>query len=330
MRIKGAELKRIIREEISRSIMQGRRGIISELDASVTPYNVDAGEFPWPDPKPWWANSAVAHGSWDKDENIIYDLVEKHDELSRIFDEDVGKYKSEGMVTPGEPEIEQRRGLFGLGRKSRESAATTPTTSAAMLPASIQLFRDLTSKDELKYRSQVLFDNLADRFFIINQLRNFGDSRYRDFYEMWKDDVKFLVDFDSFDGRGRMGIVLAACQDYLAEQNKVIQAFNDFVGEFSAELEGGEAEGAQMGMQDSENYIWTMPGDEYQYKLIDGNWHAKKIGSPGPYINIMKYGSSVRRLNSALSSGKLQGNPLTSSDEMGPLSESYRSMRSRR
>jgi hypothetical protein len=344
MRIKGSELKRIIKEEISRSMTSSRRRTLSE---EVTEYNVDAGEFPWPMPKPWWANSAVANGSWDKDANIIYDLVEKHEELVDQFQDDVGEYMRMGTVTTGEPEVE-RRGFLGLGRKRREAAAAPPDDMPD-LPASIQFFRDLTNASQLRYGSQRLFANIADRWFIISELKRFEDPRYQEFYATWNTDVDFLVDVsDPLGGMARKGMIRAACSGYTAEQTEMIEDYNQFVLDmgnqditgrrgyrFSPERVVGnipsEMTAIQVGGERVENYIWTMPGDdEYQYKVIDGKWHAKLRGSKGAYKDISSYASTVAKLNAALEDGTLEGNPLTSSEEESMMMEMLRRRKLRR
>lgn len=345
MRIKGSDLKRIIKEELNRSMAHGRRRTLSE---EVSPYNVDAGEFPWPEPKPWWANSAVAHGSWDKDANIIYDLVEKHEQLVEEFKDDVGQYMNMGTVSPGEPEIE-RRGFLGLGRKSRESAATAPAASMTEMPRSIEFFRELTNASQLRYRGQRLFANLADRMFIINELKKFDDPRSSEFYAMWNSDVDFLVDIDDpIGGAGRKGMVLAACMNYSREQGDIASSYNQFVLDMGNEDIMGrkkyrfppqnvvgniptEMTATQIGSERVENYIWTMPGDDqFQYKVVDGKWHAKRKGSSGKYMDISSYTSTVDKLNAALEDGTLEGNPFTSSEEEAMMMEMLRRRRLRR
>lgn len=317
MRLKKSQLLRIIKESLRES--------------------VDGGIFDWPEPpgKPWWANSIEA-SDWDADANAIYDLKEHNSELVEKFEDAVGEHRPSATVTGGEPEIETPR----TGRRSRrgrgeQQAVRTKPEPKVSLPSGIQMYRNLHrgSRNDLR-RSQSLFDNICQRYFIGKQLERLGDPEGREIQsKVINDDVKFLVGYDNNDAmsKSRRGIVLSALQDEYRKEKILLDEFIIHVRRSQPDLpvatvlageEAGEISGEIRGNENKEALVWTLRGEEndpWKYRLINGKWHAsKKAGSP-KYIDISGRSTAVKKLNNALANGSLEGNPMTSTEESAPI-----------
>lgn len=317
MRLKKSQLLRIIKENLRES--------------------VDGGRFDWPEPpgKPWWANSIEAQ-DWDVEANAIYDLKEHNRDLVEKFEDAVGEHRPTGTVTGGEPEIEtpreRRRSRRGRGE---QQAVRSEPESASSLPSGIQMFRDLHrgSRNDLR-RSQSLFDNLCQRYFIGKQLERLGDSEGREIQSrVINDDVKFLVGYSASDSMSmsRRGIVLSALQDEYRKEKTLLDEFIIYAKRNQPDLpvatvlageEAGGISGEIRGNQDEEALVWTLrdsPDDPWKYRIINGKWHASKRAGTPRYIDISDRPAAVKKLNDAKAAGSLEGNPMSAAEERAPV-----------
>ena len=324
-----------------------RRQLLNIISESINSSNVDAGEFPWPGDKPWWANSAVANGRWDKDANIRYDLVEKHKELVTEFADMAESSMPKGEVTPGKMEIEKEKGgLFGLFKKKKKSAGQAQ--SKVVLPTAtstaVGLYRNLSSTSQLKYGQQAMFANIADRYFIGMELTRFEDAAGREFLIKLFGDIDFLVDKENseteaagkgnYDGKARKGIVLSALKDYYNKQLGIAEDFQSKVGaktqpkntKDSSDILAGDDAGtfeAEYEGEVDKDMIYTIKKQtKYVYKKSEdapNGWQyamSSDLDSGNPeWKNINKAGANI--LNKEEASGKIEVNPMTTGLQEG-------------
>jgi hypothetical protein len=314
-----------------------RRQLFNIINEAINSSNVDAGEFPWPGDKPWWANSAVANGRWDKDANVRYDLVEKHKELVAEFADMAESSMPKGKVTPGKMEIKKEKGgLFGLFKKKnkKKNKSSGQAQSKVVLPkaasTAVGLYRKLSSTSQLRYVQQAMFANIADRYFIGMELKRFEDPQGMTFLRKLMGDIEFLVDFGNGQGRARKGIVLAALQAHYSKEKELALDFHEKVGtqsstkrgsvvagddagDFEAEYEGEIAEDMIYTIKNEKRYVYKKSEDApngWQYAM------SSDLDSGNPvWKNINKAGAN--NLNKEEASGEIEVNPMTTGLQEG-------------
>ena len=263
-----------------------RRQLANLIKEAVDSKNIDAGEFSWPDDKPWWANSAVAHGKWDKDANIIYDLKEKHEELLAEYEDII---ENSSQIT------------------------------------AVNLYRKLENDYQIK-NSQKLFSNIADRYFIGSQLVSMDDPEGRPYLQRLMKDIDFLVNRKSIGGDKRRGIVLAKLVGEYKKQTGLADRYNKSTKNIKstknkppvAKVVGGDEAGgfeAEYRGEVSKDMIYTMDSDKkYAYRKNPqtalGWEYALQADIKAGNYNFKPIRGGKQTLEKAEKSKKLRVNPM--------------------
>ena len=293
------------------------KNIILEVIDSST---VDGGQFPWPSDKPWWANSAEAYGEWDANDNIVYDLVQKHNELSAKFEDMAESVIPKGEVTPGELEIEKER-RFSRLRKNKDTAVqvSDEVEQPQEVDSAVAQYRQLSNTSDLSYSNQAMFANIADRFFIVQELKRFKEPQGQEFGRELMGDIELLVDVNSADGRSRKGIVLAKLQDHYSAQIDLIEDFNEYSDLPSATVKAGGVKGmtakAYVDGDLPEDTVWTLKNDKkFAYrknKDTSLGWeYALQQDIKDGKFKFKPLSGGAGKLNQALSNNTLEANPM--------------------
>ena len=293
------------------------KNIILEVIDSST---VDGGQFPWPSDKPWWANSAEAYGEWDANDNIVYDLVQKHNELSAKFEDMAESVIHKGEVTPGELEIEKER-RFSRLRKNKDTAVqvSDEVEQPQEVNSAVAQYRQLSNTSDLSYNNQAMFANIADRFFIVQELKRFKEPQGQEFGRELMGDIELLVDVNSADGRSRKGIVLAKLQDHYSAQRDLIEDFNEYSDLPGATVKAGGVEGmtatAYVDGDLPEDTVWTLKNDKkFAYRKNNDTslgWeYALQQDIKDGKFKFKPLSGGERELNQALSNNTLEANPM--------------------
>lgn len=303
-----------------------RRQLLKLLKEEINASTVDAGEFPWPGRKPWWANSAVAFGEWNANDNLIYDLKEKNKELnSKFLDMVKEDLPPEAKVTGGGAEI-QKKGIFGF-LKSKKKASSTDKPVSLPKPTStgVGIYRKLSNESDLSYGNQAIFSNLADRYFIGMELKRFEDSEGQEYLKKLMGDIEFLVDFDN-NGSARKGIVLAKLSSHYKSELSLVDKFNQSTkgsGKSNISIKSGSDKETKQDFSGEyygpvgDDMIYTYKGDKtYVYKKskeAPNGWvyatiKDYKTGNPN-WKNINRAGAN--NLNVDEKQKKLEANPMS-------------------
>ena len=293
-----------------------------DLQSPDVDRNIDAGEFPWPSEKPWWANVAVAYGSWDKDKNIEYDLEKRHAELVK---------KTEVGISGKKKNIFDKSFFDEKFGKGGVMTGAVQSLAAKSSPVAPPFLREI----------------LAPRLWIAKELNTRENSNGSKFYKQLKADIKEMTDYNAVNGIVRYQTIMFALRDIAGEDSNLLDKWKEhsdkqdkklgaekgkkdiIAGDDAAKYSSDKSDSydAYSVGDDSDLKVYTRPNDTaYAYT---GSPKAGWIGykqselKKGIVKPTKKFKSSA--LDKQYKANKLETNPMYAKKikEKGKLSENY-------